>query len=268
MAAAKKALSPAQARERRAKIAALVLGVVFLGVAGIQGPKLMKQLSGKHSNVVAAVAVAPAATGGSPSLASSAVSAGRLTHFGRFAMKDPFHALVKDASPAGGTAGASGPAGAGTAAGQLSVVPGAKNSGSTATFTQTPGTATPGGPVVPAALILFNGKKQLVILGGTFPAKNPVFRLVSLSLKNVKIGLVGGSFANGKTTLALPRGHKVKLANSSTGDKFVLVLVKLTTAAKPLPSTPPPAIGGVGGASTTTTSTTTTPTTTTTTTSG
>ena len=38
MAAAKKALTPAQVRERRARIAAVVLGGVFLLVAVIQVP--------------------------------------------------------------------------------------------------------------------------------------------------------------------------------------------------------------------------------------
>lgn len=252
--APKKPLSPAQARERRAKIAAIVLGIVFLGVAAVQGPKLMKQLSGKPADVVPAVAETPASSGGAPSLASSGIATGQLARFGRFALKDPFHALVKNAAP--GATGASGPAGAG----QVSVVPGAKPPASTATFSQTPGATAPGGPVVPAALILYNGKKQVVVIGGTFPAKAPVFRLVSLSLKTVRIGLVGGSFANGKTTLPLPRGRKIKLSNSSTGATFVLQLVKLTTAVKPKAAAPP-AVGGVGGASTTPDSTSGTPTT-------
>ena len=87
---------------------------------------------------------------------------------------------------------------------------------------------------MPAALILYNGKRQVVALGAGFPAKRPMFRLVSLGLKNVRIGLIGGSFANGKTTLALVRNRKVTLADSTTGDNFALRLVRLTTAPAPV----------------------------------
>ena len=87
---------------------------------------------------------------------------------------------------------------------------------------------------MPAALILYNGKRQIVALGVGFPAKQPMFRLVSLGLKNVRIGLIGGSFANGKTTLALLRNRKVTLADSTSGDTFVLRLLRLTTAPAPV----------------------------------
>ena len=126
MAAPKKALSPAQVRERRSKIAAVVLGVVFLGVAGIQGPKLLKQLSGKHAAATAAGASTSATSGGAqsvadgtPSLAAQSFVTGQLSHFARFAMKDPFHAQVKTIGPAASVVtGASGAAG-----GSLAVVP-------------------------------------------------------------------------------------------------------------------------------------------------
>jgi hypothetical protein len=259
--AAKKPLTPAQQRERRARIAAIVLGVVFIGVAAIQGPKLMSQLQGKSAAAPVAApaqtAASAAGTQGRTSLVSAPAAAGQLERFTRFASKDPFKALVKSIDPGAAAAGASGAAGKASAGQKAAVVKGKKGSKSSATFTQTPSATAPGGPTVPAALILYNGKKKVVVLGSSFPSQQPVFRLVSLSLKTVQIGLVGGSFANGKTTMPLRRGKKITLSNSTTGKKFVLELLKLTTAPKPVVL--PAALPGVGataaGATTPTTTT-------------
>jgi hypothetical protein len=230
MAAAKKALTPAQVRERRARIAAVVLGAVFLLVAAIQVPKLMKQLKGSSSPTAAAPVVTPATTPGTPvsALASQPVDTGQLTRFSHFNGKDPFKALVNVAAgvPAQTTSGSQTP----TAKLSVTTPPAQPPVGFTQKST---------GPTVPAALILYNGKKLVVPLGFGFPAKHPLFRLVTLGIKTIRIGLVGGSFANGKTTLPLQRGHKVSLSDSTTGDKFVLRLVKLTTAPAPKATTTP-----------------------------
>jgi hypothetical protein len=81
-----------------------------------------------------------------------------------------------------------------------------------------------------------------------------MFRLVSLGLKSVRIGLIGGSFGDGKTTLALVRNRKVTLADSTSGGTFVLRLIRLTTA-------PAPVATGSGPSKKTSTSTTATSTT-------
>jgi hypothetical protein len=219
--------TPAQVRDRRAKIAAAVLGVVFLGVGAIQGPKLLKEL---HPSAPAAdnSLPPPSSSGGSASLAAVTLAPGQLRRFTTFAIRDPFKAQVAaNANPGGaGTTGASGagkkPAGA------------TGTTGPAATFTETStGAGATPTRTVPAALILYNGKRQLVPLGMGFPKKKPMFRLVSLGLKNVRIGLIGGSFANGKTTLALAQNRKVTLADSTSGGKFVLRLLRLTTAPAP-----------------------------------
>ncbi len=226
MAAAKKALTPAQVRERRARIAAVVLGGVFLLVAVIQVPKLLKQLKGAPSQAASAPVVSPVASPGTPvsAVTTQNVGVGQLTRFSHFTGKDPFKALIN-------LAAAGAPAQTSTTASQtpgtkLSVVP--PPTQPAVSFAQKPT-----GPTVPAALILYNGKKLTVALGFGFPAKHPMFRLVTLGVNTIRIGLVGGSFANGKTTLPLQRGHKVSLSDSTTGDKFVLRLVKLTTAPAP-----------------------------------
>jgi hypothetical protein len=231
MAGQKKALNPAQVRERRARIAAVVLGGVFLLVAAIQVPKLLKQLNGGPSQSAAPAESSPAASSGTPvaAFASRNVGIGQLNRFSHFNSKDPFKALVNAAAGAAHQ-GASGSEGAPS---KLSVVPPATQP--SVAFAQKPT-----GPTVPAALILYNGKRIVVPLGFAFPAKHPLFRLVTLGVNTIRIGLVGGSFADGKTTLPLARGHKVSLSDSTTGDKFVLRLVKLPTAPAPKATTPPP----------------------------
>ncbi len=159
--APQKKRTPAQVRERRSKIAAAVLGVVFLGVAAIQGPKLLKQL---HPSAQAAAdsAPPPASVGGTVALVAASLAPGQLRHFSTFAAKDPFKAQVASASTAAGGGGAAsattkanGPTGA---------------SGPAATFTETTsGASSPPARTVPAALILYNGKRQVVALGTGFP---------------------------------------------------------------------------------------------------
>ena len=125
---------------------------------------------------------------------------GQLTRFSHFDSKDPFKPLVNAAVgvPAQTTPG-------GQPGAKLSVVP---------PPTQPPVAFAekPTGPTVPAALILYNGKRLIVPLGFGFPAKRPLFRLVTLGVNTVRIGLVGGSFADGKTTLPLaPRAQGLAL---------------------------------------------------------
>jgi hypothetical protein len=226
MAAAKKARTPAQVRERRARIAAVVLGGVFLLVAAIQGPKLMKQLKGSSPQATAPV-ISPVTSSGTPvsALTSPSIGVGQLSRFSHFTSKDPFKTLVDVAAAQTAT-------GSQTPASKVSVVP--PPAQPSVAFAQKPS-----GPTVPAALILYNGKRLVVPLGFGFPAKHPLFRLVTLGVNTIRIGLVGGSFANGKTTLPLQRGHKVSLSDSTTGDKFVLRLVKLTIAPAPKATTTP-----------------------------
>ena len=135
--------TPAQVRDRRAKIAAAVLGVAFLGVAAIQGPKLLKAL---HPAPPGVAAGPPLARTGSTQFAAATVTSGQLRRFSTFAAKDPFKAQVNLSAGAAGSSGGSG-AGAATAKpGQkLAVVPPAGASGASATFTESP-PAHPGRP--------------------------------------------------------------------------------------------------------------------------
>jgi hypothetical protein len=237
--------SPAQIRDRRAKIAAAVLGVVFLGVAAIQGPKLLKELHPASPSAAPDSAPVSAPTSTPVSLVAATLASGQLRQFSTFATKDPFKPQIAVASTAGADSASKSTAASGSTGA----------SGPAATFTETTsGAKSPPGRTVPAALILYNGKRQVVALGTGFPKKKPMFRLVSLGLKSVRIGLIGGSFGNGKTTLALVRNRKVTLADSTSGGTFVLRLIRLTTA--PAPVTTPSGSNGKTATSTAPTSTT------------
>jgi hypothetical protein len=269
----------AQLREKRARTMAIIGSVLLLIVMVVQGPKLMKALKGGSAQSGGTIAgalpagvnptAAKAATSSS-SAAAVAVADGHLAVLSRFAFKDPFHALVNvplgstGATPGAATAGSK-QAGSSTAAKTSPAAAAAAAIAPTVTFTAT---KTPPKPPN-AALVKTNGKRQLIFVGDSFPLKNPLFKLVALTKKNIRIGVLGGSFTSGLPTIKLAKGKRLTLANKADGSRYVLQLLKLTNA------TPPPAAPAPSSttptdttASTTTTTTTTTPATTTTTPSG
>ncbi|HEX5449661.1 MAG TPA: hypothetical protein VFW85_06345 [Gaiellaceae bacterium] len=210
--------SPAQQRDRRAKIMLAVLGVVLVIVLGVQLPKLLGG-SKNAADTAPPVAPAAAATSTTPASASFASAPTQLQRFTRFAAKDPFKA------------GYTPPAGA------SSTTPTTTNPDKkplTINITE----SAPSVSTVPAALMMVNGKKHVVALGAVFPKKSPMFRIVALSQKSIWIELVAGSFPNGKQTLKIDRGSKVTLDNVTADLKFVLGLVKPTTAPAPVKKTP------------------------------
>lgn len=248
----------AQLREKRARTLVIAFSVVFLVVMVIQGPKLLKSLHGGNAPVGGTVAGAlPAGVNPSAPTATAAngsslavLAAGQLSDLSRFAFKDPFHALIKLPTPAS-TSGVpesstkpkqpkSSPAAAAAAA----VAP-------TVTFTAT---KTPP-PPPNAAVVKTNGRRQVIFVGDDFPKKGPLFKLVALGKRNIRIGVLGGSFTSGAATIKLAKGKRLTLANQADGSHYVLQLLRLTIA------TPPPKT--TGGSSSTPASTTTTPATTT-----
>jgi hypothetical protein len=74
--------------------------------------------------------------------------------------------------------------------------------------------------------ILVNGVASKVGVAGTFPSGAPVFRLVSYRAGSAQVGIVGGSYASGGSTLTLEVGHPVTLQNSTDGKQYKLELVK------------------------------------------
>ena len=224
----------AAAKAKKQKLILIVGGVLLVALAAFQGPKLMKHggpgvapppaaaapsttappVSGavtaapvKGSAVVAGVAL--------PRAAAVKVETSQLASFTLFEVKDPFVQKVGSESAADAAA-----------------PPADQAAGSTGPKTPPPGSngSTPAGtaPAAPAPIVFatidFNSKPQQVQVKGTFPTPEPLFVLRSLTKKQAKISVAGGSFDGGQP-VTLKLGKRVTLVNTATGVRYVLKLV-------------------------------------------
>lgn len=216
---------PLVAKQAKQKKILIGLSIVFAVILVIQVPKLMG--GGKKSSTAAPTATTPDATTPAPTTApgttgtptvaavqtgpttlveASNQKAGRaqLASFSLFEAKDPFVQQLKapDGAPGAASAGAPGSGG------------GKGGSGA-------------GGKVAPAAptfaTISVNGEEQALVVKGLFPIEEPLFRLVAVTGKSVKIGIAGGALANGKT-ITLRKGDKLTLVDTATGARYTLEL--------------------------------------------
>jgi hypothetical protein len=258
---ARKPADTLRAKQKRQKIIAGVLGVVFLAVGAFQGPKLWKQLhppasqanvsyndkpAGSTTDTTGTPSLAAPTLGGSeaptptspdPSLASSApptVADGQLSSFSLFASKDPFaqqlsdHADTPSSTPS--TGGSSN--GSGSASGSGSSAGGESSSGGSASA-PTPGTA----------VISVNGTLYSVAVGNDFPEASatdasiqPLFHLISATAHTAKISIVGGSYANGAPAVTLQENKPVTLMNTADGTRYKLILKPVGTAVAAAPA--------------------------------
>ena len=243
---AKRHVDSLKAKQKKQKIVAAVLGVVFLGVAAFQGPKLWKQLhpppsvQRDYTQTTATTAsgtpsLAAPTLGGSQapgttptpsgSLASAPVPVladGQLTSFSRFASKDPFSQQLSEKGSS--TSGTSAP----SSGGSTSSSDGTKSpSGGRSASAPTPGTA----------VISVNGTLYTVSVGNDFPEASssdpslaPLFHLISLTAHTAKISIVGGSYANGAPAVTLRENKAVTLMNTADGTRYKLILKPVGTA--------------------------------------
>jgi hypothetical protein len=249
-------LTPAQVRDRRARIAAVVGGVLFLGVGAIQGPKLLKMLHGKGTpaaSTVAAPSSSPGTTASSssPGASSDLAANGQLTSFSLLAPQDPFRSQLPKARV--------GPTGS---AGQKTTTTPASKQAPAVPATTIPLASTPSLPAaVPAkalgagvagAEVRMNGRRQLIEVGGLFPKRQPLFQLISLGHKRMQIGLVTGSFSDGSRTFKLLRGRRITLVDETDGSRYAIRFVRMTFAPLSLFTVtvaPPPASGQAASSS-------------------
>ena len=245
-----------KAKAKRQKIYAAIGGVILLGVLAFQVPRTMKMLnqsSGSSSTSTPAPAAtttttsgpiaAPSLGGGNATAAAAApggdglsdpasvpvAASGQLLAFGLFRTKDPFvqqltakstTAAAKPVAATGAT-GASGSTAKPTAA--VVATPPSKGSG---TSTATPAPAKAAAPT--SAVISVNGSPETIQVGGTFPASQPFFKLVSLTAKSAKIGIAGGTLETGAATVTLTKGKALTLMNTADGTRYVLRLVSVS----------------------------------------
>ena len=256
---AKKTVDPLKAKQRKQKIIAAVLGVLFVGVLAFQLPRVMKQLHPSAPPVVHHASATTTPTTGTPtlaaptlaggnatpapstgtdtSLASSAAPAvqdGTLASFSLFASKDPFAQQLSDEKSS--TATRSIP----STSGGSSSTPRGGGAGSGAI----------GGGKAPApgsAVISVNGTLYSVAVGTDFPQSSstdpsivPLFHLASVTAHTAKITIVGGSYANGAAAVTLTENKPVTLVNTADGTRYKLILKPVGTA---VPTGSSPALG-------------------------
>ena len=246
----------AAAKARKQKMFLIGAGVLLLGVAVIQGPKLLNH--GGSPPAAAPAAAAPNATGGTASTATNAAAAvpiapthsfaaaayvagvalpgastgtvttGQLTTFTLFADKDPFVQQVSNGSGASQAPGGTAPV--------------ASSSAATPTVPSVSGAKPPAVKPAPIvfATIMLDGKPQQLQLDGKkvdkeFPKGSPLFLLAALKTGEAKIGVANGSFDTGQT-VTLKLGKKVTLVDTATGVNYELKLTYTGSTAEVLAS--------------------------------
>ncbi|MBV8064170.1 MAG: hypothetical protein JOY73_01445 [Actinobacteria bacterium] len=147
---------------------------------------------------------------------------GQLTEFQEFASKDPFDQSIQKV--AGST-------------------PTTTTPSKTSTTASTP--KTPPSPPPTDAVISVNGQLSSVQVGADFPAApSPLFHLLSLTSKEAKVTIAGGSYASGAPSLTLTVGKAVTLQNTADGTQYTLILepqgtqVPTQTSSTPTSTTP------------------------------
>jgi hypothetical protein len=249
---ARKTVDPLKAKQKKQKIVAAVLGVIFVGVLAFQGPRVWKQMhppksvqrpsyetktttTGTPSLAAPTLSSGSQAPGASPSTDPSLASApaptladGQLTSFSRFASKDPFAQQVSDEKTSSSSSSSSSSSGSSKSSG------GGSKSSSGGGSAPTPGTA----------VISVNGTLYTVAVGSDFPTSTdssvvPLFHLVSVTAHTAKISIVGGSYSSGAATVTLRENKPVTLMNTADGTRYKLILKPVGTAvaAAPAPTT-------------------------------
>jgi hypothetical protein len=210
----------AQLRERRARVAAIALSVVFLAVCAIQVPRVLHTLHKGDS-----VSVAPALpTAASVLLSATPPAQPHVRRFSAFAAKDPFAPLVRDASSvpaAAAKAKATAPATKPVAAAKTETGPPPASVASAPTTTVPFAPAT-GVATKPGVLLLVRGNRRALLRGDLFPAANPLFRVAGFTKRVLRLQLLTGTLPGGVSVLQLHPGRRVVLRNTSDGSSLAL----------------------------------------------
>jgi hypothetical protein len=241
-------------KDARQKKVLLVLAPILIGLLAWQGPGMLKAFTGGDSPPATAAQptetaaapdpaadAAPSTAAGDPAATATGGSslpdadepytpgAGQLVGFDRFIGKDPFRQQVAakaadSGAPDPGPDGGKDDDGSGGGAGSGGDDQPPDGGG---------GDGDGDGDAFATATLAVNGVSETVSVDGTFPTSDPVFRLVSIGARSVKIGLVAGEFSNGARTIKVALGKKVTLVSQPDGFRFTIKLV--TLGGTPLP---------------------------------
>jgi len=91
------------------------------------------------------------------------------------------------------------------------------------------GTGTAPAVTKDAATVQVNGISEDIAVGDSFPAKDPTFKLVSVTSQTANIGLVSGSFSNGASTITINVGETLVLV-ADDGARYAIKLVSVASA--------------------------------------
>jgi hypothetical protein len=79
---------------------------------------------------------------------------------------------------------------------------------------------------VDAATVEVNGTSEGVALNGAFPAKDPTFKLISVSGQSATLGLVSGRFSSGADTITINVGETLVIV-ANDGARYAVKLVSV-----------------------------------------
>ena len=226
-------------KAKRQKIVAAVGGVILVGLLVWRVPPVIAMMNKKPPTSATPAAAAPAASaapnaptvpgtgaaGSSGQLIDSDVSPvagpGQLVSFGRFISKDPF--VQQSGRRCVDSAGVT-----------IVCLPAMSKRGKPKRLIKEPQVDLEARPAHNSsqkpsaragARISVNGSTGGVGVGATFPASDPVFRLVSVSGKTARVAIDGGSYATGDATITLTKNQPVTLVNTADGTRYRVVLV-------------------------------------------
>ena len=206
---------PLKVKDARQKKLLLVLAPVLLGLLAWQGPKTYKSLNANHApppppvagtttvtTTTTSVGGSPTAGGGNDALPDTDVPRtgdhGKLISFNRFVSKDPFRQVI--------------PPGAGAASDEE-------------------GSEEQSDKPANTAVIEVNGDVEGTDVGASFPASDPIFRLISINDETAKVGLVTGSFSNGAETINVAVGETLVLVSDPDRSRYAIKLISVAYVA-------------------------------------
>ena len=217
-------LAARNAADRRKKMVLGGLIVLFVALMAFQLPKLLKG-SESSTTAPAAVPAAPstAGAGTSPALASAPAAPGsaeRVRAIRRLPARDPFVPLIRENAAS---------ASAATAAPAVSRPRVRRAARAAARTPVAPRRAVARAVKPTAAVLIVNGRRQVVGVREAFGFGDATFRVVSVGRKTMRLQVSGGSFGAGKQTITVRKGHRVKLVNTATGESFFIRFSAPTT---------------------------------------
>ena len=225
-------VSAAQAKAAKQKKIVIGGAILLVGIMVIQGPKMLKLVSGGGSETPAAAPapVTPAPVTGAPpatpvSATTPATTGGtKLVSFETFSSKDPFVSQVQPAAKTPATTKTTTPKPATTSsAGTPTAAP---TGTAPVKSTPTPFTSSSSSPLAPGtARITVNGKTQVVATSSEFPKADPTFTLVAVGRGTAQIGIAGGSLKKGGKSFTITTAKPTTLLNTANDKQYTLTLV-------------------------------------------